>query len=358
MTVMTMSIEMMLQRQIENRARLLLEQFSRKTALSGNDWEAIYRALEMALSAPKGWPQAKSIFDQLLVHATVLERGQRWMLLLMHGIEVSAGTGDNRTQADLLLELGRCYDQLSEFEKAEESFLHSAALYRQIDRITSQAVALNHAASMAYRLQRYAQAQGLVDTALKISDDAPEALGHAYLVTGALRWAEGSDATLAIGDFRLALEYAIHAQDQLTVAKAYSNLGVAYRMAEDWKSAEAVYQEAIHYASSINDDLHVAIFNANIGVVYFKQDDLEKALIHYERALPSLKKLGNTEYLAPLYNNIGMLYVQLRQPAAARQNFNASAELWRMIGNDVAYENVISNLSLMDNETQDEVTDE
>ncbi|MCB0077780.1 MAG: tetratricopeptide repeat protein [Anaerolineales bacterium] len=340
---MTMSIETLLQRQIANRAKLLLEQLAQKLVLSADDWDSIYRALEMALSAPQGWPQAKAIFERLLDDPRGLDRNERWMLLLMHGIEVSAAAADNLVQARLLLELGECYDQISEFERAEDTFLHSATLFRQEGHAEGEGQALNSVASLCYRRQHYSLSAEFASKSRRVASHIPAIVARSDLILGAIAFDQDEDDQ-AITYFRACLENSLESGEHLLTAKAYSNLGIIYRQIEDWKAAEALYSEAIHHANTVNDRIYLGVFHSNLGVVYFKTRRIEQALSSYHDALQELKRLGNIEQLAPLYNNIGMVYASMGELEAARRNLRASAELWLELKNQAAYDNVMSNI--------------
>ena len=139
-----------------------------------------------------------------------------------------------------------------------------------------------HAAWMAYRLDRYAEAEALGTLAMEAKRPAGRRPGDPNLAFRAATVLGASSARLGRSDeahrrFRRALELAKKSGSPFDIASALDNLGIIARERGDLDEALRLYREALRKHREVGDAGGAALCLNNQGVVHILRRDLDAA---------------------------------------------------------------------------------
>lgn len=122
-----------------------------------------------------------------------------------------------------------------------------------------------------------------------------------------------------------AMDYASKYADSTEIARSMLNVGMAYRLLEDYETAVTYTEEARDILIRRNFHKYDAgIFNF-LQSLYYSMHQYRRGVTNGLRAIHSIKKDGDQELLRQSYNNLGINYLSLRLYDSARYFLNKSA---------------------------------
>ncbi|MGZ4971319.1 MAG: tetratricopeptide repeat protein [Limisphaerales bacterium] len=198
------------------------------------------------------------------------------------------------TEAVLLNNIGRVYDNLGERGLALEFYEKALPVCREVGDQACEAATLNN-------------------------------IGAVYNNLGE-RW-------LALEFCEKALQICREVGDPAGEATTLNNIGLFYDNLGDRRQALKFFKEALPIRRKVGDRAGEATTLNNIGLVYDKLGDRRRALEFYELALPIRRKVGDRAGEATTLNNIGAVYINLSKRRRALKFFKKALPIWFEVGN-------------------------
>jgi non-specific serine/threonine protein kinase len=93
--------------------------------------------------------------------------------------------------------------------------------------------------------------------------------------------------------------------DEVGIAGALNNLGVAYDMGGDHARARELYEECLVVSRTLGDPMRIASALMNLGIVSRQQGDADRAAAYYGESLALMREMGNTRGVAIGLLNLG-----------------------------------------------------
>jgi tetratricopeptide (TPR) repeat protein len=226
---------------------------------------------------------------------------------MMHqrGVELSELSGDFRSLAANLCNLGSVYLSRGLFDKAEETYNKSLVIEKQLGSLEGTA-------------NNYCN------------------LGMVYQIRGYLEKAEEL--------FNKALEINKRLNRLKEIAGVYCNLGVVYKTRGQFDKAEDLFNESLKITKKLGCLEETATLYRNIGAIHQTRGQLDKAEEMYNKALKIEKQLGHFEGMAGVYCNLGIIYHKRGQFDKAEEIFNKALEISQQIGHLEGMANAYGNL--------------
>ncbi len=205
-----------------------------------------------------------------------------------NGLNLSKQLNYASGQALSLKGIGITFNLQGLTEKALESFIASAALYRQIGDQLGLSKALNNC--------------GIVYKSIGNYDKALEC-------------------------YQQSLDIKVELQDRRGIATTYNNIGEIYTAKGNHQQAFSHYQSALDIFTSLGYLRGTARVISNLGVTYFKQGQYQKALTNYYRALEIEEAINDQHAVAESYLQLANAYYELNQMPRALEQINKSLDL-------------------------------
>lgn len=287
-------------------------------------------------------------------------------------------------QAQLLNVIGRAYQSLGQFQKAESLLVKSLEIRKEIYPPTHPELGTGFSslASLFGKTGNFSKAGSLHSKALNIRRAS---LGNSHLLTaeslnnlGVVNTNVGkyetADSTFQealtiyrrttgnneekiarvlsnrgsiyreLGNygkaetlFREALEIwkDTHGDIHPSTAEGYNDLALVHNHMGNIKTADSLYQKALAIKKELYPASHPSISHTldNIGVMYGKEGDLEKAENYLLKALEMRRKIlaDDAPKLAASFNNVGRLYKEMGNYKQAEHYLNKALEIDKKI---------------------------
>ncbi len=238
-------------------------------------------------------------------------------------LEIANELNDTEAVAFSNFYLGEYYYSSNNFEKANEFYLQSLDLYKNLEN-SSQLIHLNHYLGRTNQyLNNYDKALSHYQEAVKISQSLgnDEKSARTYQCIGTL-YNDLEKYTLAQSYYDKALEIYHKQNDEERIAAIYQNIGVLHYNWGDFVKSLSYYKKSLNIYEDINDKKNIAISLSNIGLIYEESKNFEMALKYYQRALFIFEEIGYKPTLVYIFYNLGSLYRNL-------SNYNKSIEYFQ-----------------------------
>lgn len=296
--------------QIENYAALPPPENERRFAM---------HLLKYAFLFPEVWPRTSRLLIQLAPKMEQAGHRRDWLPLLKQGAEQSQLLADERTSAELQLNLGILHQLLGDYAVAAQRLSASIHQFGQIDARLDQARAMNRLAYIERLRGRYGEATCLAENATHLLSPLDPEYGSSHTVLGAVAFDLG-DWAGAAEHFRQSLILWEETGNQLMIARRLRDLGPALRAQQRYTEAIDCYARAIALFGEFQEPAQQAVTRMNLGVVYTELREVEQAVALYRLAEPIFQQMGDERQLAMLYYNLGLAYdagQQIEQAQAA-----------------------------------------
>jgi len=123
--------------------------------------------------------------------------------------------------------------------------------------------------------------------------------------------------------------------DKTTLAVAYGNLGVLYKIRGDLGSAEEMHKKSLAIEEELGRKEGIASDYGNLGNLYATRGDLKGAEEMYKKSLAVNEELGRKEGMANAYGNLGVLYATRGDLKGAEEMHKKSLAIFISLGNKI-----------------------
>jgi CHAT domain-containing protein/Tfp pilus assembly protein PilF len=278
----------------------------------------------------------------------LLGETQKALEKLNEALPIRRAIVDRGGTAQTLNNLGVIYRSFGEMQKALECYNEALPIMRALGDRSEEAITLNNL-GLAYRsMGEMQRALEKYDEALPIWRDLGDFKGEATTLNnlGSVYW--------LIGETRKALEYYNEALpirrkagDRIGEANTLNNIGSAYVSLGETQKALEKLNEALPINRAIGDRRSEAATLNNIGQIYRSVGEIQKALEKFNEALSLSREVGNRSGEASTLENIGMAYRTLGEMQKALETFNESLQISRAISNRIGEANTLTKIGMV-----------
>ncbi|MCC7509335.1 MAG: tetratricopeptide repeat protein [Planctomycetes bacterium] len=219
-------------------------------------------------------------------------------------------------------------DRQGQAQAAHEWFQRALKLNRARGLMDSEASALNHLGTMAWKAQRLDEADDCFAQALALARRIGDPHLHALTLSniGLLRQDQGrgpESLTVLKNAEALCEEFALASLHAISVA----NLAFAYRQLNQPHQAEACMQRSAEICLRYGDRAGHAMAMGNVASIYSGRGELERARQIFEAILPVEQELSQWRFLGNHRCEYSMVLAQLADLDAAGKEWTAGYAL-------------------------------
>lgn len=188
------------------------------------------------------------------------------MSTYLEALSLADSTGDLKSQASALNEMGVLNRKQGDLQKAEENFSSALALGREAGDSLLIANSMNHLGVTYDVMEQYEKAMEFFRESTSIKQQLKDTFGLTYNL---------------------------------------DHMGQTAAKMGQYAQGEAYFLEAAQLRKQLADETGYAITINNIGELYLMKNDREKALEYFTRALEAAEKLNYKDFRRHLYRIIG-----------------------------------------------------
>jgi predicted ATPase/Tfp pilus assembly protein PilF len=229
-----------------------------------------------------------------------LTEGRRWLEVRL------AGSGTTPVRAKVLEGAGWMAEAQGDYEKAEELYEESLALYERLGDRGAVASNLENLGSVATFRGDDERAKELVEKSLTIFQEQEDERGVARALNtlGASAASKG-ELGRAVAWFEEALTSARKRGDAQVIAVSLDNLGFATLLSGDWERATAWLEESLAIVREVGDTLDIAIVLINAAFAALMNGDYKRVTELIEESLVLLRTAGDKKHVADCLEKMG-----------------------------------------------------
>jgi putative nucleotidyltransferase with HDIG domain len=281
-------------------------------------------------------PEPAGTLEALIESARAAERAGAWDEALAHyqtALSVLPPEGDRGTAAQLLRWSGTAHRVRGDLDEAVELYQASLVVAETSGLREHVAAGVNCLGIVEQLRGQLPQAETLYVRACGLAEE----VGDTWLAAtisqnlGTLANIRG-DVEGALSRYRAALEWFRGLRDDLVSARILNNMGMAHVDLEQWKAAEACFDEAFRLADRVQDADTLGSVELNRAELYLQQQKFEQARECCDRAFEIFNRLGPSSGLAEAYKFYGVLYRDTAKPGLAETHFARAVELSEACG--------------------------
>jgi tetratricopeptide (TPR) repeat protein len=294
-----------------------------------------WHLLSFALRTPGAWPLAADLL--LALSPKMLQAGYReqWLHYLEEGLACARDTGDERTAAALLLEIGELLRHLGRLPAAEVCFQDALGVFAAAGDTEQAAAAQVCLANLAFLREEWANATAGCQEALALVPDVHPVRARAWFLMANMKTflAEYNDADHL---FLCAQEVWEKSRQLHWVTLCQQNRAWLAAQRGDTDLARQLFSAALADFRALNNLHSQGVVFLDWGIVEYSDNKFAAALDLYHNAEKIFRKLNDVRYLAMTCNNIGLLHRQRGQWVLAEPYYVESISLWRELGTVLA----------------------
>ena len=241
--------------------------------------------------------------------------------------------GDREAQAACYGNLGTVYLSLGEYAKAEEYLNNALAIQTKLRNKEGEAACYGNLGAVYHSRGEYAKAEEYQTKALVIIKEIGDREGKAacYGNLGTVYHSRGEYAK-AEEYQRKALAIKKEIGDKHGEATCFGNLGNVSQSLGEYGKAEEYQRKALAIRKEIGDKNGEATCFGNLGNVSQSLGEYGKAEEYQRKALAIKKKIGDREGEAACYGNLGTVYHSRGEYAKAEEYLNNALTIQRRLG--------------------------
>lgn len=249
--------------------------------------------------------------------------------------------------AKTLYNIGRIYDQKSQYLQAKDFFSQALVIFREIDDQQNLSDTLNRLGAIFNYLGEYPKALDFYQKALLITQKLDNRKGTADILNNIGGIYESR------GDFSQALKYyqqSFGLRQQIDtkpgIGHTLNSIGGVYHQTGQYSEALKFFRQALANVQNSQQPREEANILNNIGLVYSKLGEYSQALKFYQQALAIYKKIGACLGEGVSFNNIGITYDEMKKYSDAIDSYQQAIAVFKNIGSQQNLGTSLNNLGV------------
>lgn len=240
--------------------------------------------------------------------------------------------GDRKSEAEVLIELGRINYNTGSLAKSLEMNQQALLLFRDLGDLKGQATALLEIGYIYSDLSELKKAVATFNKSSALWNETGDRHKQAEIQTAIATIAlKTGDLQNAIVLSQEALDILKDGKDQISLGQTLAALGAVYNLSGEKEKALDYYNQAlrIYQRNRKLRSVAVAPMLAGIGEIHRAQGNNQKALIYHQQALAILKRYPNSRTESYVQRYLGMIYESQAKQAKALACYTRALKLNR-----------------------------
>ncbi|HDR90138.1 MAG TPA: tetratricopeptide repeat protein [Bacteroidetes bacterium] len=206
-------------------------------------------------------------------------------------------------------------------------------LAEENQRRTDEALALNNLGKAYYFTGDYRRAENCYLESIAIYKDLNNRLELAkvYNNLGVLYRSQGNYEK-ALEYYGISLDIRRELDDLQGVSRSLNNIGEIHKFQANYAEAKIYYEQSYELKKQLNDRAGMANTLNNLGEIFNYWGEYEEALQYYQQSYTLYTELGDRSGMATSIFNIGGIYMELTSHEQALENFRQSLVLYEGMG--------------------------
>ncbi|KIO21742.1 hypothetical protein M407DRAFT_28668 [Tulasnella calospora MUT 4182] len=272
-------------------------------------------------------------------------RDREALKLLDEGISVARSAGDKGITARALYLAAICHQALFDYDKAEESYNHSLAIYTSIGNNLGRSNVWEGLGDIHLARSNPAEAEESYNQALAIFRRIGNTLGQANALYGLGRVHQArSNHAKAEESLREALILYTSIGHSLGQANTLQGLGSIHQARPNHAEAEESFSQALALFKSIGDSLGQANALCGLGEIHQARSNHAEAEESFNQALTLYNSIGNSHGQANALQGLGQIHQARSSLADAEESFRQALALFKSIGDSLGQANALQDL--------------
>lgn len=236
-------------------------------------------------------------------------------------------------EADILYALGSTYHNLSNYQKAQNSYQTAYEIRKRLNDREGMGESLNGMALVDMVIGSYDKSLYFLYQAIDLLENGKnkKALGEAYNLLGIINYIL-KDIPKAEEISLKALEITEKLPDQLVHAFSHENLGIIYIKKNEFEKALYHINEVLKIREPNNDRVGLAGAYDNLGITYKNMNQYSTALIYYSKSLALKQELNDQQGIGSSYSGMGTIYIKMGQKEKGLEYLLRSYKIRKDIG--------------------------
>jgi predicted ATPase/class 3 adenylate cyclase len=251
-------------------------------------------------------------------------------------------------RVDAMLKLGKVFELVGRWPRAEEVELEALDLATGLDDRTAQAWCLAALAEVARKQGRFDDATDRLARARELFAEvgAEDGAGQVLHLAGTVG-AQRGDLDAAKERYEESLAIRERLDDRASMASLFSNLGVIAEYRGDYTEARRLNERALALRTEIGDRWAIGVSQNNLGMIALHENAFDEARRRFEESMRLNREVGDAWMVAIGHNNLGNATRGLGDHDAARASYAASLRAYRQYDDKWAMAFLLEDIAIL-----------
>jgi tetratricopeptide (TPR) repeat protein len=340
--------EILTEQKLANARRWLslVESHNDPTTLVSTDYDNFLRAIETTLQSLNTFDLAYKLIQSIYIFALDYADWDRWLIYLENALKFSQELNYKIEQANLLVQIGDILYRTANLQQAEDSYSKASKIF---DNSNSRADYASTLAKLAvlYDLQgKNLQAISLCEEAQTIAESLNDKRVATQLNLYLSRiYHRSREWELALATAQKAYNFYKENGPPKFARKALMNIIAIWAELGEWGKIEQVTEDLVNTLGNSGDVRTLSQLKNNLGFAAYNQENYKLAEAAWQEALRLHSQIQEPAELANLYNNLGMVYTRLAEWEIAEEMLNQAIDAHEQLGDVYNWANSLDNLA-------------
>ena len=278
-----------------------------------------FRLGVLVKSSATGEDKKRLSAESLMIESNELNKqegktAQQMIEKLQQALAIWRELGERSWVANSLFRIGLAYRDLSQYQKARDSFEQALSIYQELRNRAGEGSTLYQIGASYGGLGRSEKSVEYLQQALSIARELKTRESEGVAIGGL------AAIYLRMGRYEKSIEYCEQAlalyrevKDHRNEGLMLNNLAVNYFNLGRYEKSIVYVEQALTISRETNNRLREAQALISLGVSYHQMGNREKGIAYFEQALPIAREVKNRYMEMSAVHNIGAAYVDLKQ---------------------------------------------
>ncbi len=324
----------------------LIESYDDPTTLVSTDYDNFLRALETTLQSPDTFDLAYQLIQAIYIFALDYADWDRWLIYLENALQISQILDLKIEQATLLVQIGDILYRTADLTRAESLYRKALIIFENSSHKVDYARTLVKLAIISDFQGRKSEAIALCQQGLAITEYLKDERATAQLNLNlssvyhrSREWEQALETT------QKAYNFYIKEGPPQFARKALMNIIAIWAEMGKWEKVEQVADDLTKTLDSSGDIRTLSQLKNNLGFAAYNQENYKMAEAAWQEALRLHSQIQEPAELANLYNNLGMVYTRMAEFEIAEEMLKKAIDAHKQLGDVYNWANSLDNLA-------------